>query len=277
MYNLIVKGRGWRGGRDEMLAERVFEHTDAQLVARYKPNNQLDNDQLLALPTVFAEEGRDNQIARVGNITRLRDDGRNLVLDYTYDLQIPPIMNRHLVEMAVDLDIRAPEFTRNHWSVKDVDLFRVLMVQLQPRRPRPQVFDLAEYENIEPTLISAMMPFAPEFDAVYQTLRDLAQEVGLRCRRADDIWEAPNVMQDVVNLIDRSRIVIAACSGRNTNVFYEIGIAHTLGRDVILITQSGDDIPFDLRHLRYIPYLNNQEGRTDLARTLRERLADAAV
>jgi hypothetical protein len=48
----------------------------------------------------------------------------------------------------------------------------------------------------------------------------------------------------------RSRVVICDCTGRNPNVFYEIGIAHTLGREVILITQNPEDIPFDLRHLR---------------------------
>jgi len=59
---------------------------------------------------------------------------------------------------------------------------------------------------------------------------------------------------------------------RAANVFYEAGIAHALGRDVILITQSDADIPFDLRHLRYAKYLNNAEGRADLARRLRDRI-----
>jgi hypothetical protein len=90
-------------------------------------------------------------------------------------------------------------------------------------------------------------------------LREIVEGAGLKCRRADDIWENPAVMQDVVSLIDRSRVVICDCTGRNPNVFYEIGVAHTLGREVILITQSQEDIPFDLRHLRYVSYLNNGE------------------
>ncbi len=81
-------------------------------------------------------------------------------------------------------------------------------------------------------------------------------------------------MQDVVSLIDRSRIVIADCTGRNPNVFYEIGIAHTLGREVILITQNEGDVPFDLRHLRYVHYLNNGEGLAVLAQRLLPRLED---
>ena len=90
------------------------------------------------------------------------------------------------------------------------------------------------------------------------------------------IWENPAVIQDVVSLIDRSRIVICDCSGRNPNVFYEAGIAHTLGRETILITQSADDIPFDLSHLRYVAYLNNGEEREKLKEQLRVRFESIA-
>ena len=117
-----------------------------------------------------------------------------------------------------------------------------------------------------------MMPFAPGFTPVYECIQQAAGAVGLGCRRADDIWEHPSVIQDVVALIDRSKVVVCDCTGRNPNVFYEAGIAHTLGREVILITQNSDDIPFDLRHLRYIAYLNNGEGRSGLASSLEARM-----
>jgi hypothetical protein len=41
-------------------------------------------------------------------------------------------------------------------------------------------------------------------------------------------------MWDVWNSIYSSSIIIADCTGRNPNVFYELGIAHTLGKPVIL-------------------------------------------
>jgi hypothetical protein len=79
-------------------------------------------------------------------------------------------------------------------------------------------------------------------------------------------------MQDIVSLIDRSSVVIADCTDRNPNVFYEIGIAHTLGRNVIMIAQTKADVPFDLQHLRYVQYLNNGEGLASLAKAVRDRL-----
>jgi hypothetical protein len=82
----------------------------------------------------------------------------------------------------------------------------------------------------------------------------------------------PQVMQDIVSLICQAGVVVADCSGRNPNVFYEAGIAHTLGREVILIAQNIDDVPFDLRHLRVLTYLPNQQGLDELTAKLRERL-----
>ncbi|MBI5652003.1 MAG: hypothetical protein HZC40_16425 [Chloroflexi bacterium] len=117
-----------------------------------------------------------------------------------------------------------------------------------------------------------MMPFDSRFDSVYTTLQRSAASLRIRCLRVDDIWKNDAIIQDIVSLINRSRIVICDCTGRNANVFYEIGIAHTLGRDVILITQSDGDIPFDLRHLRYIPYLNNGEGLMKLSEVLAQRI-----
>lgn len=116
------------------------------------------------------------------------------------------------------------------------------------------------------------MPFDPHFNAVYIALQETAKSLGMQCKRADDIWENETIIQDVVSLIDCSKVVICDCTGRNPNVFYEIGIAHTLGRETILITQSDSDVPFDLRHLRYLKYLNNDQGIKELSEALKQRV-----
>jgi hypothetical protein len=276
MFNLLVKYRSWGDGRDAIPAGRVFEYTNEALVARFKPEGQLDLTALTTFPTLFVQEtsGQQDQIARVGTITRARMNGGDVVLDYAYDLSIPAVPNKILQSFARDLDIEDFLFSRTHWSIKEEDLYRFLLRNAQPRRARPRAFQLMEFENIEPSLVSAMMPFHPKFDAVYATLQRTAEAVGLRCRRADDIWENPAVIQDVVSLIDRSNVVICDCTDRNPNVFYEIGIAHALGREVILITQAEADIPFDLRHLRFVQYLNNGEGLGALMVRLQPRLAE---
>ena len=276
MFNLLVKSSGWADVQDSLTSGQVFEHTDQDLRERFKPQGKLDFKSLCALPTLFLKEsgGQDEPVAKVGTIIRARVNGRFLDLRYTYDQEIPPITNSALVEFAPELDIEDFEFYRTHWAVKDIDLFQVLLRHSQPRRQRPKVFRIDDLEKIEPSLVSAMMPFDASFNDVYTAIKTAADEVGLRCRRVDDIWENAEIIQDVVSLIDHSNIVVCDCSTRNPNVFYEIGIAHTLGREVILIAQSKEDVPFDLRHLRFIKYLNNDEGRSKLTESLKGRMAD---
>ncbi len=48
--------------------------------------------------------------------------------------------------------------------------------------------------------------------------------------------------------------LVADLTGRNPNVMYEVGIAHTVGKPVIMVTQDIDDVPFDLRALRCVVY-----------------------
>ena len=95
--------------------------------------------------------------------------------------------------------------------------------------------------------------------------------MGLECLRADDIWEDSTFIQDIFSLIFRSHLVVVDFTGRNPNVMYETGIAHTLGKTVVPITQSLDDIPSDLGHHRALKYLPNEEGYRDLSNSLWKR------
>lgn len=272
MFHFIVKGAGWTPDRDTFDCSRVFEYTEDHLKNVYKPDGNLDLEEATNIPALFVSEtgGLGDEVGRVGTITRVRVSGRNYQIDYVLDPDIPGIPNAKLEEMAPDLDVQPFEFQRTHWAIKDVDLFKVLLKRGAGQRPRPKVFTLPD--QLDDDLVSVMMPFDAGFNGVYQTLQDAAEQVGMRCQRADDIWETDTVIQDVVNLIGRAKIVVCDLTGRNPNVFYETGVAHTLGRDVILIAQSAGDVPFDVGHIRHLRYLNNGEGRMRLQEELVRRL-----
>ena len=65
-----------------------------------------------------------------------------------------------------------------------------------------------------------------------------------------------------------ARFLIADLSGSNANVFYEVGLAHALEKPTVLLVREGEDVPFDLRGIRYIRYLPD-----DLA-GLKQRLSN---
>lgn len=148
-------------------------------------------------------------------------------------------------------------------------------VSTAPGRGRSIVFTPTVFEApagpIEQDLVAVMTPFAPQFESVFDAIKGAAATAGFRTLRAKDIWEHSAVIQDVFSLIFKAHIVVCDFTGKNPNVFYEAGIAHTLGKHVVPITQSSADIPFDLQHHRYLPYLNNAEGRGELQSALATR------
>lgn len=136
----------------------------------------------------------------------------------------------------------------------------------------PSVFEVPDGE-VESDLIAVMTPFAPQFEPVFTAITNAGVLSGFRVLRAKDIWQHSSVIQDVFSLIFRAHIVVCDFTGKNANVFYEAGIAHTLGKHVVPITQIAGDIPFDLQHHRYLEYLNNGEGCAKLAAGLATRFA----
>lgn len=129
--------------------------------------------------------------------------------------------------------------------------------------------ELADY-NYD---IFMAMPFVEMLKPIYEDhIKNVVKKTKLDVVRGDDIFTANSVMEDVWSAINGARIVIAECTGRNPNVFYEIGMAHTIGKPIILITQNSNDVPFDLRHIRYIKYDYTPRGMKDFESSLKKTL-----
>ncbi len=281
MFNLLViRPSGWGSSRGTMSRDRTLEYTAKHIESRFAPGDVLDPQAVTQLPTVIAyENGCDgNQpAARIVTLTRVQLIGAEYQLEYASDPDLPLIPNAVLFGTAADdLQINTtasiPESSRNHWSIKDADLFKVLLKRQIGQRTKPKVFDLPDVP-VNDNLVAVMMPFDAAFKPVYEALRSAIAEIGMICQRADDIWENDHVVQDVALLLSKAAVVVCDLSGRNANVFYETGIAHTLGRGVVLIAQSAGDVPFDVAAIRYIRYLPNGEGLAKLGDELKRRLA----
>ena len=141
--------------------------------------------------------------------------------------------------------------------------------------PKPY-FQQANLPAEDPRLIFVLMPFAAEYKEIYDdVIKPLVLEMGLKPLRADEIFGSRAIMEDILRTIAESRIIIADVTKRNPNVFYELGISHTVKDDVIIITQSMDDVPFDLQHLRCIKYSQTLRGSQDLKLQLRSTIEAA--
>ncbi|MDO6592123.1 hypothetical protein Q4539_17965 [Yoonia sp. 1_MG-2023] len=127
------------------------------------------------------------------------------------------------------------------------------------------------YELPRNDVIGVMMPFGG-FSEVYDAIKAACTTTALQAKRADEMWGHSMFMRDIMELVNHSAVVICDLTGRNPNVFYEMGLAHAWGRPVIPITQNKNDIPSDLQAHRYLTYLDNAEGRKQLSGDLAKRL-----
>jgi len=101
-----------------------------------------------------------------------------------------------------------------------------------------------------------MMPFADPIGGYYKTLYEPAiQKAGLRSIRADDdMFKTGKIVDQIWSGIHSAKVLVAELTGRNPNVFYELGLAHALQKPVVLVSSNEEDVPFDVQHIRVIYY-----------------------
>lgn len=104
-----------------------------------------------------------------------------------------------------------------------------------------------------------IMPFGGWHDSYYLDIYLPAiEEVGFIAQRADDLFRPGTIINDIWEYTKGAEIILADLTGKNPNVFYELGLAHAIAKPAILVTEKMDDVPFDLRALRILEYDRNE-------------------
>lgn len=151
------------------------------------------------------------------------------------------------------------------------DSFALGQVGLRTFRTRAR-FDNVVIRRDVPTCF-LIMPFATELDFVHRVIADVVSSFGIHCIRADEVYLSRPVMEDVKQMIAGADLVICDFTGRNPNVYYEAGLADAWRKDWIVLSQTSEDMTFDVRHIRSIRYSNTMGAdirlRDELAQALR--------
>jgi hypothetical protein len=123
--------------------------------------------------------------------------------------------------------------------------------------------------SVIPNTCFVLMPFDDRFRIVYETIVKGLKGL-MVCSRADDLPLGKPILERVLTGIRSAELIICDLTGKNANVFYELGLAHTQTKSVLLLTQEINDVPFDLRGLfchAYSP--NSNDSLKKLAATVR--------
>ena len=123
-----------------------------------------------------------------------------------------------------------------------------------------------------------MMPFGEWFDRYYAEIYVPAiKDAGFEPVRADELFTTGSVVEQIWEQIEKSKLLLADLSGKNPNVFYELGLAHAARKPVVFTAAQVEDVPFDLRHLRVIVYdVREPEWSNRLRKSISDYLRNAA-
>ncbi len=131
---------------------------------------------------------------------------------------------------------------------------------------------------INDNIVFVLMPFNDDLNQIYEGFIKPSIELkNLVARRADNIASNNVIIHDIWRSICESQFIIADLTGRNANVMYELGIAHTVGKETILIHQEKSSrnsvkFPFDIAHFWIINYKNTAPGGKKLRTSLDETI-----
>ncbi|HHC6660959.1 TPA: hypothetical protein ACN326_004855 [Vibrio parahaemolyticus] len=113
--------------------------------------------------------------------------------------------------------------------------------------------------EVKSNQVFVLTPMNKDFYEDYSWVEESFLKHKFLCVKGDDVMVQSNLLSHIIKEIASSRFVVANISGRNPNVFYELGIAHAMGKDVLLIARSEKDITFDLSSSQVIVYKNKSQ------------------
>lgn len=120
------------------------------------------------------------------------------------------------------------------------------------------------------------MPFEDKYFEIYEMLKRQFEKDFLFSHAGEEDNQQ-NILKDIIQAIYDADIIIANLTGLNPNVFYELGIAHTLNKKVIIITEDISTLPFDLKSYRAREYSTHFIKFAELIDSLNKYMYGAAT
>jgi hypothetical protein len=103
--------------------------------------------------------------------------------------------------------------------------------------------------------VFVLMPLKEQFFDLYdKAIKPALEQLGCSVLRIDEVFSVDSIMTTIYKNIAQADFIVAVVTERNPNVFYEIGYAHALGKNVILVSQTTNEVPFGFSGYEAIIY-----------------------
>ena len=110
--------------------------------------------------------------------------------------------------------------------------------------------------------IFVVMPFKKELDNVYYTIQTIGRDLNCEVIRVDELQTSDRITDRILKHIIESNLIVADVTYHNANVFYEVGYAFAVGKELLLIAKNVENLPFDIKDYHVATYLDETNVRT---------------
>lgn len=193
--------------------------------------------------------------------------------------EIFPVTKKDIVEVISDITAI---------DVDSIENFENRPIQRRPDYNYSPLVGVSQYEklqvnsvlpgegvNIKSGFAFVLLPHNDEHQQIYDfAIKPAMLENKLDVLKADDIFQPGAILAQVWEAIRTAEVIIADISGQNPNVIMELGLCYGVQRLPIQLVRDPDELPFNLRSLRYIQYDTTPSGIAKLKRDLSTVVAE---
>lgn len=123
------------------------------------------------------------------------------------------------------------------------------------------------------------IPFGGDFKGISDSVWKAASELEYQPLRTDKIRKAPDFVQAIYEKIRSAKIIVAVCSPDpgnndqpNPNVMYELGLAHSLGKPTLIMTNNMKSLPIDIQTKEVLEYRREDEREGSLILQIKDKM-----
>jgi hypothetical protein len=173
------------------------------------------------------------------------------------------IYDQELKYLRAASPVMAADYAKLSSASKDMSYFAKEVVVLVERL-------------VAPRNVFMIMSFKTRFKAVFTCCKEVCLKFNFKVERTDESASLERIIPRIETGIQKSAFVIADLTEPSPNVFYELGFARAIGKDVILTARKNTQLPFDVRDIPTILWENKNDLKNKLQECIR-RLVDSTA
>lgn len=146
------------------------------------------------------------------------------------------------------------------------------LTPIEPRLYSPKDSTSAAYSPDE-KLVFVIIAFRDDMEPVFEGIKTAGEAVGLNVKRVLDVIGDYRITDQIIQMINSARFIVADLTHERPNVYFELGYARGLGKHVITIARDNTNIHFDVKDWTYIPYNDSRVLEQKIKKRFEHELA----